>query len=180
MHGPPRRAALRSHRGLNSLSESSPRECYAAELEANGFLAPPILAVIMLIASDSTIIGDRVNGRWTNVVGWVTILAMSAADVGWAPRAKGEWPVRPYLVIFVSVFLAELGDKTQLATLLFATDPGTARLGVFLAAAGALVLSSLIAVVVGAQIGQWVQADRLRLIAGISFVAIGGWILVRS
>ena len=93
---------------------------------------------------------------------------------------EGEPTVRPYLVIFISVFLAELGDKTQLATVLFAIDPGTTRLGVFLAAAAALILSSLIAVALGAQIAQWVQADRLRVIAGVGFVAIGAWLLLRS
>ena len=45
------------------------------------------------------------------------------------------WP------IFVTVFLAELGDKTQLATLLFAAEQNTSKIGVFLASAGALVLS---------------------------------------
>ena len=55
------------------------------------------------------------------------------------------WP------IFVTVFFAELGDKTQLATLLFAADQSTNKVGVFAASAGALVLSSLIAVFVGSQ-----------------------------
>jgi len=53
------------------------------------------------------------------------------------------WP------IFVTVFFAELGDKTQLATLLFAADQSTNKVAVFAASAGALVLSSLIAVLVG-------------------------------
>ena len=52
------------------------------------------------------------------------------------------WP------IFVTVFFAELGDKTQLATLLFAADQSTNKVAVFAASAGALVLSSLIAVLV--------------------------------
>ena len=55
------------------------------------------------------------------------------------------WP------IFVTVFFAELGDKTQLATLLFAADQCTNKIAVFAASAGALVLSSLIAVLVGSQ-----------------------------
>ena len=54
-----------------------------------------------------------------------------------------------FLSIFLSVFLAELGDKTQLATLLFATDGKISPTGVFFASAGALVLSSLIAVAAG-------------------------------
>ena len=81
-------------------------------------------------------------------------------------------------MIFVSVFLAELGDKTQLATLLFATDAAVSKMGVFLAAAGALITSSLLAVVAGAVIGSWIPAERLKMVAGIAFVAIGAWLLL--
>lgn len=61
------------------------------------------------------------------------------------------WP------IFVTIFLAELGDKTQLATLLFAAEQNTSKVGVFLASAGALVLSSLLAVVIGSQLSTYVS-----------------------
>lgn len=86
--------------------------------------------------------------------------------------------MRTYLLVFVSVFLAELGDKTQLATLLFATNPAVSRPGVFAAAAGALVASTLLAVVVGASLGAWIEPARLRRVAGIGFVAIGLWMLL--
>ena len=65
--------------------------------------------------------------------------------------------------IFVTVFLAELGDKTQLATLLFAADPRLSRLGVFIASAGALALSSLLAVVVGGQLALLGAKPRVRV-----------------
>ena len=65
-----------------------------------------------------------------------------------------ERPMRSYAAVFVSVFLAELGDKTQLATLMFATNPDVNRTGVFLAAAAALVISSGLAVLVGSQFGM--------------------------
>ena len=58
--------------------------------------------------------------------------------------------MKAYVAVFVSVFLAELGDKTQLATLVFASDAEVTRLGVFAAAASALVLSTALAVGVGA------------------------------
>jgi putative Ca2+/H+ antiporter (TMEM165/GDT1 family) len=83
-----------------------------------------------------------------------------------------------YLAVFLSVFVAELGDKTQLATMLFAANPAAGKLGVFLAAAAALVVSSAMAVVVGSRLGGWVAPDLLKIIAGIAFVAIGLWILV--
>ena len=84
--------------------------------------------------------------------------------------------------IFVTVFLAELGDKTQLATLLFAADPQVSRVGVFCASAGALVLSSALAVLIGGQLSSVVSPRVLKLVAGIGFVVIGGWLLfeVRS
>src|SRR5262245_58373042 len=47
--------------------------------------------------------------------------------------------MKTYALVFVSVLLAELGDKTQLATLLFASDPTVNRVGVFAASAAALV-----------------------------------------
>ena len=84
--------------------------------------------------------------------------------------------------IFATVFFAELGDKTQLATLLFAADPQVSRVGVFCASAGALVLSSVLAVLIGGQLSSIVSPRVLKLVAGIGFVVIGGWLLfeVRS
>ena len=86
--------------------------------------------------------------------------------------------MKTYVVVFLSVFLAELGDKTQLATLFFATNPALSKVGVFAAAAGALVISSLLAVVVGTQLGAWVPPERLKILAGLGFIAIGLWMLL--
>lgn len=98
-------------------------------------------------------------------------------DAGPHRAARYDRGVRTYLLVFVSVFMAELGDKTQLATLLFATNPAVSRPGIFAAAAGALVASTLLAVVVGAALGTWVEPERLRRVAAIGFVAIGLWML---
>jgi putative Ca2+/H+ antiporter (TMEM165/GDT1 family) len=83
-----------------------------------------------------------------------------------------------YLTVFASVLVAELGDKTQIATLLYAADPAAGKLGVFLAAAAALVLSSALAVAVGAYVGLWIPSRLLRTVAGLGFVAIGVWVLL--
>ena len=83
-----------------------------------------------------------------------------------------------YVSIFVSVFMAELGDKTQLATLLFATDQSASRIGVFVAAAGALVASTALAVTAGSYLGAWIQPAYLKTGAGLAFVAIGIWMLL--
>lgn len=85
--------------------------------------------------------------------------------------------MKPLLVIFVTVFLAELGDKTQLATLLFATDKAHHPFAIFLAAAAALVASTAIAVLLGTLAEKYLTMVPLKLIAGIGFVAIGAWTL---
>jgi putative Ca2+/H+ antiporter (TMEM165/GDT1 family) len=88
--------------------------------------------------------------------------------------------MRAYAIVFLSVFLAEIGDKTQLATVLFATDPELSRAGVLVAAAGALVTSTIIAVLAGTLIGDWVEPHRLRKLAALGFIAIGVVMLVRG
>jgi len=86
--------------------------------------------------------------------------------------------MKTYALVFASVFLAELGDKTQLATLTFAATPGASRLGVFLAAAAALVTSTLIAVLIGEKLGEWIAPHHLTRAAALLFIAIGIWMLV--
>ena len=80
---------------------------------------------------------------------------------------------------FGAVFLAELGDKTQLATLAFATS-GRSRWAVFLGAACALVATSAIAVLAGEAVTRAVPPVVLRRVSGVAFVAIGFWVLWSS
>jgi putative Ca2+/H+ antiporter (TMEM165/GDT1 family) len=82
--------------------------------------------------------------------------------------------------VFGTVFLAELGDKTQLATLLFASRERASLLTVFLAASSALVATSAIGVLAGAALSNYVQPKYLSYVAGLGFIAIGAWILWRS
>jgi putative Ca2+/H+ antiporter (TMEM165/GDT1 family) len=86
--------------------------------------------------------------------------------------------LKAWFIIFVSVFVAELGDKTQLATVLFAADPNINRVGVFAAAGTALVFSSLLAVLLGSQISRFLSAATLNTVAGLGFVIIGVWMLM--
>ena len=80
-----------------------------------------------------------------------------------------------YLTVFGVVFLAELGDKTQLATMLFASDQKASPYGVFLAASAALIVATAIGVLAGAVAGRYLEAIPLKLIAGIGFLLIGAW-----
>lgn len=82
--------------------------------------------------------------------------------------------------VFVTVFIAELGDKTQLATFLFAADREANKVMVFLGASLALILTSAMGVLAGGIISELVGARTLRFIAGAGFLAIGLWTLVRA
>jgi len=86
--------------------------------------------------------------------------------------------VKPLMVIFGSVLLAELGDKTQVATMLYATNQAVRPLFVFLAASCALVLSTLLAVLFGSTVTRFVPASTLKLIAGIAFIGVGIWTVI--
>ena len=86
--------------------------------------------------------------------------------------------MRELLVVFSTVFLAELGDKTQVATLLFASDSRTSPWPVFFAAATALILSTAIAVALGSMAERYLTMLPLKLIAGLGFIAVGAWTLV--
>ena len=86
-----------------------------------------------------------------------------------------DWKI--FATVFGTVFLAELGDKTQLATVLFSADKPGAKWIVFAASASALVLSSAIGVLAGTFVAQHVNPRHLQIVAGIGFVAIGAWTL---
>lgn len=77
--------------------------------------------------------------------------------------------------IFAVVFLAELGDKTQLATLLFVAKSPEKLITVFLGASLALVFTSAIGVAAGGLVAQYVNPRMLSYFAGAGFVIIGIW-----
>ncbi len=85
--------------------------------------------------------------------------------------------IRTFLLIFGTVFMAELGDKTQLATLLYASEGKVGRGSVFIAAALALVASTALAVLAGSFVAKYVPVRYLQVAAGIGFVVIGRWTL---
>jgi putative Ca2+/H+ antiporter (TMEM165/GDT1 family) len=81
------------------------------------------------------------------------------------------------LTTFAMIFLAELGDKTQLATFALAAENKT-RLAVFLGSAGALVLTSLLAVIFGAAISRLVPVNYIKTGAGALFILLGLWMIL--
>jgi putative Ca2+/H+ antiporter (TMEM165/GDT1 family) len=81
------------------------------------------------------------------------------------------------LTAFTMVFLAELGDKTQLATFALAAENKT-RLAVFVGSAAALVLTSLVAVILGSAIGRMVPENYIKVGAGALFILLGLWMIL--
>ncbi len=84
------------------------------------------------------------------------------------------------LTVFATVFVAELGDKTQLATMLYAADREVSKLTVFLGASLALVLASGIGVVAGSLLSEYISEKVLHYVAGAGFIVIGIWTLIRT
>jgi putative Ca2+/H+ antiporter (TMEM165/GDT1 family) len=82
-----------------------------------------------------------------------------------------DW--RVFLTIFGAVFIAELGDKTQLATMLFATDKEVSKYTVFFAASAALIVASALGVLAGTLLSEYVNQKYLHYIAGLGFIGIG-------
>jgi putative Ca2+/H+ antiporter (TMEM165/GDT1 family) len=83
------------------------------------------------------------------------------------------------LSTFTTVFLAELGDKTQLATLLLSAQSGRPWL-VFVGAALALISSSLVGVLVGRWLSRILPPERLEQMAGLLMVGLGLWLGVQA
>ena len=84
-----------------------------------------------------------------------------------------------FATIFITVFIAELGDKTQLATLLFAADKDVSKMTVFIAASFALIVASGIGVLAGSLLSQYINEQYLNWLAGAGFIVIGVWTLLR-
>jgi len=89
-----------------------------------------------------------------------------------------DWKI--FLTIFASVFIAELGDKTQLATMLFAADKEVSKYTVFLAASAALIVATALGILAGSVLSEYINEKYLHYIAGIGFIIIGIFTLYRA
>lgn len=84
------------------------------------------------------------------------------------------------LTVFATVFMAELGDKTQLATVLFAADARHNPWLIFAASSAALVCAAGLGVLAGAWLSRYVDTRMLSIVAGIGFIAIGAWTVIAA
>lgn len=82
-----------------------------------------------------------------------------------------DWKI--FSMIFATIFIAELGDKTQLATMLFATEKEVSRMTVFLAASAALIVASALGVLAGSLLSEYINEKYLHYMAGVGFIGIG-------
>ena len=85
---------------------------------------------------------------------------------------------RTFFSILATVFLAEIGDKTQMATMLFSAKGDTSKWIVFLAASLALIAAAAIGVLAGGLVEKLISPRTLKIIAGIGFILIGIWTIV--
>lgn len=85
-----------------------------------------------------------------------------------------------FITVFITIFIAEIGDKTQLATLLFAADKQVSKLTVFAGASLALIVAAGIGVLAGGIISNYVSEKFLNYLAGTGFIIIGIWTILRT
>lgn len=88
--------------------------------------------------------------------------------------------IKAFLTIFGSIFLAELGDKTQLATFSFATNKDVSKWWVFAASASALVCASAIGVIAGKYLSDLISPKTLKYGAGSLFIVLGLWTILKN
>jgi putative Ca2+/H+ antiporter (TMEM165/GDT1 family) len=86
-----------------------------------------------------------------------------------------DWKI--LTTVFAAVFVAEMADKTQLVTMLFATDQAVSKWLVFAGSASALVLTSAIGVLAGSLLSQVINVKTMSIVAGVGFIVIGAWTL---
>ncbi len=84
-----------------------------------------------------------------------------------------------FLTTFTTVFIAEIGDKTQLATLLLSAQSGRPLI-VFLGAALALISASLVGVLVGRWLSTVVSPEKFQQISGLLFIVLGVWLATQA
>ena len=85
--------------------------------------------------------------------------------------------IKMLLVTFIMIFLAELGDKTQVATLAFSLK-SKSPVSVFIGASLALVISCLLAVCLGELLARFIPFNYLKTGSGIIFIVLGIWMLI--
>ena len=85
-----------------------------------------------------------------------------------------------FITVFFTVLFAELADKMQLATLMYSASHSHKTLTIFLGSALALVLSAAVAVLIGAFLSKQFPIKILSWIAGVGFIVVGFWTILKT
>ena len=85
---------------------------------------------------------------------------------------------KTFFSVLTTVFLAEIGDKTQMATMLFAAKGEASKWVIFIAASIALILAAGLGVLAGGLVEKLISPRTLKIIAGVGFILIGIWTIV--
>jgi len=177
--------------GLVAVAEIGDKTQLLAIVLATRFRKPwPIVLGILaatlanhaLAAFAGHLAADWLQGRWFRIAIAASFVAMGLwtlvpdkLDEDETPRAHGG----VFLTTLVAFFLVEMGDKTQLATValgaqfddLIAVTAGT-TLG--------MMIANVPAVLLGNALVQRISLKAVRIVAALSFVAVGGWMLLEA
>lgn len=85
-----------------------------------------------------------------------------------------------FFTVFFTIFLGELGDKSQLATLLFSTDSQVSKWVVFAASSLALVCATALGVMLGSALSAWINEKYLSYVSGATFILVGLFVIARA
>jgi putative Ca2+/H+ antiporter (TMEM165/GDT1 family) len=88
-----------------------------------------------------------------------------------------DWKI--FLTTFATIFIAELGDKTQFAAFA-ASSSSKNTLSVLLAVVLALSVAGVIGVLAGRLVGEFIKPDTMRYVAGSAFILMGLWYLFKG
>jgi putative Ca2+/H+ antiporter (TMEM165/GDT1 family) len=87
-----------------------------------------------------------------------------------------DWSV--FWATFATIFVAEIGDKTQFAAMAAASQSKTV-LPVLLATVLALSLAGAIGVGFGSVLGRFIDPEKMKIISGVLFILMGTWIILK-
>ncbi len=93
-----------------------------------------------------------------------------------SPLETMDWYI-PLVVTFIAIFLAELGDKTQLITISFSSK--YSRMPVFLGAFLGISMITLVGVILGTILFEFIPIIHVKILSGLIFLLFGAWTLFR-
>ncbi|MCF8060693.1 MAG: TMEM165/GDT1 family protein [Bacteriovoracaceae bacterium] len=88
-----------------------------------------------------------------------------------------DWKI--FTTTFITIFIAEIGDKTQFAAMAAASQSKTV-LPVLLATVLALSLAGTMGVAFGSLLGKFIDPEKMKVVSGFAFILMGSWIIFKK